>query len=379
MSKNTSKQKIREFKMNNDYSLIQVLKTLAKWKKQIFIVTALVGLISVIGSLMMPDYYISSAIVYSASPTLANPEPIGGGEKLFYTYGTQEDLDRLFSIANSGTLKSYIIDKFNLAEHYDIDTSSIKGKAKLALHFNEQYTTTKTKFDALMISVEDTDPTLARDIVLAIRLKIDEIAQALVKDSQLLTIGSLEEGIKNQMHELTTLGDSLANLKEKYKITDSYEQASGFALMLAENESTLAQKEAKLKTMIRLRVDRDSINQVKSVVAGLKSKIEVTDSLIKIFNKGVLPVRQLETSQNKGISEVSIEIERLKKLKASYNKSFTTLHIVEKETIPFEKSRPKRMFIVLGLTMLAFILSCISVLLIEGTKEINWREIYAGK
>jgi len=365
--------------MNNDYSLIHVLKTLAKWKKQIFIVSAIVGIISVIGSLLMPDYYTSSAIVYAASPTLANPDPIGGNEKLFYTYGTGEDLDRLFSIANSGTVKNHIIQKFNLAEHYDIDTSSIKGKAKLALHFDKLYETTKTKFDALMISIEDIDPEMARNMVREVRIMIDQTAQRIVKESQLLTIESLEEGIRNQMSILKLYGDSLSLLKDKYKITDSKEQASNYAIMTTENMSTLAENEAKLKEMIKYKLHRDTINKIRAVVAGLKSKIEITDSLIKVFNKGFLPVKQLETTQNKGIAEVSLERERLKKLQASYNKSFTTLHIVEKETVPFEKSRPKRMFIVLGLTMMAFILSCLGVLLIEGTREINWREIYASE
>lgn len=365
--------------MNNDYSLTHVLKTLAKWKKQIFIVTGLVAIISVAGSLLMPNYYISSAIVYAASPTLANPDPIGGTEKLYYTYGTQEDLDRLFSIANSTPVKSAIINKYNLAEHYDIDTSSLKGKAKLALHFNKLYKTTKTKFDALMISVEDTDPKLARDMVKSIRMRIDEVAQQLVKQSQLLTIQSLEGGIKNQMENLAIYGDSLTFLKDKYKITESYRQASSYATIATESQSKLAENEAKLAIMIRYNIKRDSINKVRAEVAGLKNKIAVTDSVIKVFNRGVMPLRQLETAQNKSIAEVSLELERLKKLKASYNKSFATLHIVEKESIPFEKSRPKRMFIVLGLTMLAFILSCLGVLLVEGTKEIDWREIYAGK
>jgi len=115
--------------MNNDYSLIHVLKILARWKKHILIATAAVALISVIGSLLKPNYYKSTATMYAASPTLANPDPIGGGEKLYYIYGTGEDLDRLFSIANSGEVKTFLINKFDLAGHYDIDTSSAKGKA----------------------------------------------------------------------------------------------------------------------------------------------------------------------------------------------------------------------------------------------------------
>jgi uncharacterized protein involved in exopolysaccharide biosynthesis len=69
----------------------------------------------------------------------------------------------------------------------------------------------------------------------------------------------------------------------------------------------------------------------------------------------------------------------LKKILASYNKPFQTVHIIEKESIAFEKSRPKRSLIVLGLSFLAFILSCLGVLLMEATKEVNWRDIYAGK
>jgi uncharacterized protein involved in exopolysaccharide biosynthesis len=365
--------------MNSDYSLIQVLETLAKWKKRIFIVTGLVGLLSVVGSLLMPNYYTSSAIVYAASPTLANPDPIGGAQKTFYTYGTGEDLDRLFSIANSGTIKNYIIQKYDLSNHYDIDTSSLKGKAKLALHFNKLYKTTKTKFDALMISVEDTDPNMARDMVRDIRIKIDETAQSLIKKSQFLTIKSLEEGIKNQVESLFVNGDSLATLKSKYKITESYDQASSYSTMMTEAVSELAEKEAKVRAMKQYRLNKDSINKETAKIEGLRNKITTTDSLIKVFNKGVLPIRQLETSQNKGIAEIALERERLKKLVSSYNRSFTTLHIVEKETVPFEKTRPKRMMIVLGLTMLAFVLSCLGVLLIEGTKEIDWRKIYAGK
>jgi len=81
--------------MNNEYSLIHLLKVLARWKKQILIATTLVAIASIVGSLMMDTYYKSTAIIYPASPTLADPDPIGGGEKVSFIYGTSEDLDRL--------------------------------------------------------------------------------------------------------------------------------------------------------------------------------------------------------------------------------------------------------------------------------------------
>ena len=77
--------------------------------------------------------------------------------------------------------------------------------------------------------------------------------------------------------------------------------------------------------------------------------------------------------------ELSIEKERLKKLLATYNQSFSAVHLVEKEQIPDEKSRPKRSLYVIGFSLLGFILSCLAALLLDGTKEIDWRQVYAGK
>jgi capsule polysaccharide export protein KpsE/RkpR len=365
--------------MNKDYNLIHVLKILARWKKHIFIATGIVAILSVIGSLLKPDYYKSTSIVYAASPTLANPDPIGGGEKLYYIYGTGEDLDRLFSIANSGEVKSYIINKFDLASHYGIDTSSAKGKAKLNAKFSSLYETIKTKYDGLELSIEDTDPVKARDMVGAARMKIEEIAQKIIKESQYMLLEALKESIENQEAFLKHNGDSLTILKDKYQIYDSYAQAKAFAEMTTSNETNLAGMQAQLSAMKKFKLDRDTINKVSSKIEGLKSKISKTDSIIRSFNEGVLTVRLMEVEQNKGVEEIALEKERLKKLTASYNKSFAGLHILEKENIPNEKSRPKRSLIVIGFSLLTFVLSCLIVLLIEGTKDINWREIYAGK
>ena len=252
--------------MNNDYSLIQVLKVLARWKKHIFIATGVVALLSVIGSLLKPDYYKSTAIVYAASPTLANPDPIGGGEKLYYIYGTGEDLDRLFSLANSSEVKSCIIDKFNLASHYDIDTSSAKGKAKLFSKFNKLYETKKTKYDGLELSIEDTDPVLARDMVTTARTKIEDIAQKIIKESQYMLLEALKGGIKNQEEILKFKGDSLTILKDKYQIYDSYAQAKAFAEMTSTNVTNLAGMQAQVVAMEKYRLRRDTINKVKSKI-----------------------------------------------------------------------------------------------------------------
>ncbi len=364
--------------MNNDFNLLDVLKVLGRWKKHIIRTTIGVALLSVIGALLMPTFYKSSTTFYAAHPDLAKPEPVGGGESSKFIYGTGDDLDRLFSVANSSEIRNYLIGKFNLYEHYDIDSSKTKGPANMALQFTKLYNTTRTKYDAMILSMEDEDPVLARDIVRAAREKLSDRAQNLVKSSQNKSLTTSQANIKTQEIELTTINDNLIVLKSKYGIFDSQTQGEVFAQMITSVKSSLDQKEAQLKTLKTLHMSRDSIRIITSQIAGLKGKnasLRKTDSL---YNAGILKVLALEQSQRRMADELSLEQERYKKLKASFDNPFTALHIVEKEEVPVEKSRPKRSIIVIGLTFLAFVLSCLGALVVDATKDINWKEIYHG-
>ncbi|MEE9437871.1 MAG: hypothetical protein V3V14_02655 [Saprospiraceae bacterium] len=366
--------------MSDDYSLIHVLSTLARWKKQIFIATGLVAAMSVIGSLMMPTYYQSTTLLYAASPTLANPDLVGGIEKTYKIYGSGEDLDRLFSIANSAEVKHHLINKYNLAKHYDINVSNPKGKAKLARKISKLYETTKTKFDGLLLSIEDTDRNQARDMVKSAREFIENKAQNIIKESQANQLSALADGIKVKESQLKITGDTLTKLKNKYGIYESYAQAKAFAELATNTESNLIGKESMLNELKKYaNVPIDSINKLKAKIAGVKSMKIGLENRIKLFNEGVLSVRQIEVGQTQMVEELALAKERYKNLKSSYDKSFTSIHIVEKETIPNEKSRPKRSIIVIGLSLLAFVLSCLVALLIQSAKTINWREVYAGK
>lgn len=361
-----------------DYSLLWVVKILLLWRRPIIALIALVAIGSAAYTwFVMPNYYKSTAIVYAASPTLANPNPIGGGEKVYYVYGTGEDLDRLMTISNSTEIKAYLISKYDLATHYDIDTTSSKGKAKLMQKFEKHYEILKTKEDAMKISIEDVDPAKARDMVRDAREKISELAQALVKSSQSMTINTLENAINEQATNLRQLSDTLSKVKKLFNIYNASAQSENLAMINAETRSDLAGMEAMLSEMRKYNLPSDSINKVKAKVAGLRSKAKVVSDDISTFNNGVLLVEQLESSQEKALEELSLTEQRLQKLHNTYKQSFTAMHIIEKESVPNEKSRPRRSIIVLGLTMLAFVLASLYALVIESFRTVDWKQIYA--
>ena len=208
--------------MNQDYSLLGILKTLNKWIKPIAYATIGITVLSAILLLMLPNYYQANTQFYAGHPDLSQPAPVGAGANATkYIYGTDNDLDRLFSLSTSSELYNYLINKYDLYNHYDIDPDSKKAQAKIRLKINDLYQTLKTEYGAINLSVEDKDPVLARDMANDAREKINELSQRMVKASQLQTIQSFDENLVEKQAKSIELNDSLSRVKEKYEIYNS--------------------------------------------------------------------------------------------------------------------------------------------------------------
>ena len=172
--------------MNNNENLIGVIATIFKWRKPIIYLTLFAAVLSIGISLLLPNYYSSTTSFYAASTDLAKPEMIFGltGKAMEY-YGADADIDRLLTIAESNELKDYLVDSFNLLEHYDIDTSDIKSGFKVREVLDELYQVKKTKYDAIELTVEDKDRVFAANMVNAARDKINDFSTALIKESKM--------------------------------------------------------------------------------------------------------------------------------------------------------------------------------------------------
>ena len=100
--------------MNQNENLLDVIALLYKWKKLILGAGFLVAILAAVASLRLPNYYNAQTQFYSASSDLALPIPIGNTNQKKFIYGSNNDLDRLFSISNSNELKGYLEETFDL-------------------------------------------------------------------------------------------------------------------------------------------------------------------------------------------------------------------------------------------------------------------------
>ena len=94
-------------------------------KRKLLILITLIGAIaSVIYSLVIQEKYKSVVTVFPAkSTTVAFTDEVHS-EQSAATFGEEEEAEQMIQVLQSAEIRNNIIYKYNLMEHYEIDTSS---------------------------------------------------------------------------------------------------------------------------------------------------------------------------------------------------------------------------------------------------------------
>ena len=365
--------------MEHKDNLLGVLKTLFKWKKQIIQVCLIAAVGSIIICLLMPNYYESSTVFYAASPDLAKPDGIGTNDRDKEYYGESEDMDRVLTLCESNAIADYLINKYNLYEHYEIDPDHPKAGHKVRKTLSKLYKVIKTKYDAVQITVEDKEPEIAMNMVNDARRLVDSLGQSLIKNSHLQSIAKQKKLLTGQRKNLRVLGDSLAVLRQIYGIYNTVSQSELLAELLAKGESNLTRTQARLDQIKKSgSAKRDTINKLLSNISGYEQEVISLRTRLQHFNKGMSVVDALEQEHKEARDQTGLDNERLKQFQSAYETPFTSIYLVETGELPIVKSRPVRSLLVIASVFIAFIFSVIGVLLMDLYKDVNWKEITNG-
>lgn len=211
--------------MDKEFNLIAVLRILIKWKKPIIILTLVAGVAAGLFSVfVMDEYFLSWSTIYPTNQYVTDRSMIfnttNTGGQIEY-FGTKTDVNRLISIANSEPVYNFLIDSFKLVQHYKIDTTVKYWRTRVGKKFDKNYEAIKTEHDAVKISIFDTDPKMASDMVNAALNKIDEINKAQVESTKRNLYNLLASQIAEQTKEVADYMDTLSKLSSQYKIKAS--------------------------------------------------------------------------------------------------------------------------------------------------------------
>lgn len=361
--------------------LLDVIRTLFRWKKVIITACLIAAIGSAIIVLLVPVYYQASTVFFATSPDQATPELLfGDGSIAPELYGNESDIDRLLTISESNQLIDYLVDTFRLYEHYDIDADGPKSAFYIRRHFLGLYEVEKTKRDAIQLSIEDQDPEFAARMTRTAREKINQMGQSLIKATQRQAIATFNGNISAKENQLMVLSDTLRALRKRYGIYNLEAQSESLPALADQTETRLNSTRARLAAFQERKTRfRDSIGVYEVKVAGLEEEFSQLNTKLSRFNEGLSQVLVYDRQYREANTSLSEDKEKLKQYEATYASDIPAMIVVEEAAVPQVKSRPHRTLIVLAAIFVTFFFTVIGILLFEAYDDVDWKAVYQGK
>ena len=186
--------------------LKDLIVLMMRWKIFIltFVLIAVAGAAIFSGPYFLEPVYKSEVILYPPS-TNSNKILIERDPR----FGSDNDVDQQIQILKSGLVRDSVIRKFNLMQHYLIDTTSMLKTYLLMKEYESKIIVERTRYNAVSVVVNDTDPlqasAMANDIV-----KIsDYVKNEVLKQNLSIAFYSLEKEFTAALKETDVLADSV--------------------------------------------------------------------------------------------------------------------------------------------------------------------------
>ena len=378
------------------------------WKSRIFILknVIIVTLSAIIISLLLPKWYASKAVVLSSGAGqfnfLSSISPIPVAD--FGLSTINEDINNFIAILQSRTVKEYMVKKFNLVDRYkqrDIEFAIESFEEKMELEVTEEGT--------LEITIIDKEPLIAKEMVNEVLFMLDQINQSIGMEAGKYNREFLENRININKKDLEKAELALKTFQEKTGIIDLVAQLSSTMQMSAQAynsifEAYTALYAKKVETETELAVAKTTLSnnnptimqlekllneqsiQLDQLMIRLDEKLQYLLSNISPTQIDTIPNIEFSVSFNtlpslglenpRLIREVELQnviqqilIPQFEQAKLEETKNIPTLQIIDKPKVALNKTKPKRSLIVIGSTIMSFLMSLIFVYTDHRTKE----------
>lgn len=205
-------------KDNKDFDSTNFVLFLIKWWKPLLIV----GLIAIIASFVfsLPYFitpkYKSTVVLFPTSTNSISKALMSenaGPDQDVLEFGEEEQAEQMLQILSSNMIRDKVIAKYNLLEHYNIDTASKYKKTMLYKEYESNVKFRRTEFMAVEISVLDTDPQMAANIANDIAELLDSTKNRMQKERAQKAFAIVEAEYLQLKNEVKEMEDSLSVLR----------------------------------------------------------------------------------------------------------------------------------------------------------------------
>lgn len=369
-------------------NLLSILQLLYRFRKKLIYLALVTFVVAAAITLMIPNYYKASTVFYPTSEDMTKPEAIfGGSDREIRFYGSDIELDRLIAMSQSPELLNHLVEEFDLTDRYGIPEGSKNWRSRLHNRLHKLYNVKKTQYDGVELSIEDTDPEVAAEMVISAREKISEIATDILKSAQNRMIQSLESNIAQNEILLHEIRDSLRTLRQRYGIYSVETQAEEYSSLLTQLESKLQKERTRYQKLSEnSRIPRDTLAYFEANLMGMEEQYnyltgEEGDEFtgLRRFNQGMGGIRILESRFTRENNQLSFDRIRLKNFQAAYETPYSAVFVLQEAFPPDEKSRPKRSLIVIGAMFFVLFFAVLGILIFNSIDQKTLERIKTGE
>ena len=206
-------------KQCNSYNSKYLCKLMVEYRKPILIILAVAALCAIVFSspYFTTPLYKSTTVVYPTSSNSISKVLISTtyqSEKDIMNIGEDEQTEQMLQVMSSNRVRDKVISRFNLMEHYKIDPKGKYPFTKLNKLYDSRIKFRRTEYNAVKITVLDSDAELSARIANDIAEIFDSTMNQMQKEVAIEAYRIVEQEYNTLCAEMAQLEDSLNTLRK---------------------------------------------------------------------------------------------------------------------------------------------------------------------
>lgn len=193
--------------MKNFFQNLDLFKVVSARKLHLFAVCVSAAILASVFSsdLFITPRYRSTAYVYPVN---------------IIPYSMETPTEQLLQLFGSADVRTMMIRKFRLADHYGIDTAASNGKSRLFLKYEENIVVRKTEYESVRIDILDEDPRIASDMVNELIHFVDVKARMVQREKTAEVVKIYGDQLAHKRQQLDSVDLALGDLRVRYGLLD---------------------------------------------------------------------------------------------------------------------------------------------------------------
>jgi hypothetical protein len=276
----------------------------------------------------------------STSKSLLDPHYVTSKNADLMNVGEEEEVDKLLQLLNSGQIRTALIKKFDLINHYRINIQKKGAYKKLYSKLEDNLHISRTEYNSVVVVVWDEDPVIAANMANEVGVLVDTVFNTMLRERAQRVYRTVKSEYDSLTNYIGKLQDTL-NIMGKLGLYDLGGQARELNRAYY---SALMKGKTDVANMVKKQLDYVSAN------GGRFFELE-------------------ELIQFKHRQQYELTL-RLSESKLEATTSIPQKIVLDYASVADSKDSPKRMLIVLVSAVSAFFVALFCFIITENIKKL---------